>query len=128
MEPYRTLPEIRFSDLATLSSLSMFGKVPVVVVTTMILIVTFSMFHEDLREDFGVGAVILILGGAVFLEGLLRPLLLAIVGWNVYRALVRYYGEATAREVAHIYRKGGALADEHQLEVIARRNAEFPQA
>lgn len=118
-------PEVRFSDLAPLASLSPFEKWQVSLATTLVLAGCLAVFYEPLSNEIGLGAVLVILGGAAALQSLLQPLQHVLHGWSVYRTLVEDFGQATACEVAILYKKGGELADHVELERIALRNSEI---
>lgn len=55
------------------------------------------------------GAMLILISGAIITERLTRPLVLLLLGWGVYRSLCRLGGKQLAGQVARHYAAGGSL-------------------
>ncbi|HEJ4407738.1 TPA: hypothetical protein SL557_000015 [Pseudomonas aeruginosa] len=107
-ETHAVSPHEAYSSLACLSPFSGIESSLCMVVATFLA--TALILADTLQPVIGEGgALIVILVASWIVERALRPLVLWVLGRNVYRSIMRMGGKRAADEVVRIYSEGGAL-------------------
>lgn len=107
-EPQYERPRKAYASLACLSPVGGAESSIIVVVVTF-LATTYAVGSPLQPVIGGAGAVILLLVGALLFDRAIRPLVLWVIGWHVYRSIVRIGGKRAADDVVRIYSQGGTL-------------------